>query len=227
MNGGASFELDRFLCPPPELSDGWWGGASRTSVQNVPGEPTPTPPSRARATSNRLIDTARAVVSNAPLRCVRGEHAVETPSETGLASPLFGRGTEKDNNVGATIKTDDELRFERSPAILDLGKESDLLANTGRNGANVRGADNPARGGGNALAKAWGLKDPSVARAMIKRAKRMRNFQNGEARREKFKNPGVRFDVFVRNAGGRRRKVPPIIIGRTGMDVQFVRRNKE
>lgn len=200
MNGGASFELDRFLCPPPELADGW------LRVQNVPGEPTPTPPSRARATSNRLIDTARAVVSNTPLRLNVREHAVETPSETGLASPFFGRGAEKHIN-SATIKTEDEPRFEHSPAIVDSGKESNLLANSRRNIPNFGGSDSPARGGGNSLARAWGLKDPTVARAMMKRAKRIRKFQNGEARREKLKNPDVRFDVFVRNAGGRRRTV--------------------
>eukprot|EP00903_Cladosiphon_okamuranus_P007028 g6834.t1 len=61
-----------------------------------------------------------------------------------------------------------------------------------------------ARADEKGLAQAWGLKDPSVARAMMRRAKRLRKFQNGEARREKMKNPDVRFEAFAKTAGEHR-----------------------
>lgn len=183
VNGGARFELDCFLSPPPELMDGWWGDSSTTTgmPRSTKGVPTrPTPPNGTRASSRRLMDTARAVVSNtSTLSNAVGGHTVETKKETDLDSTRLGRGSE--THVGVTedpsMKANDNVREE---------------------GGSGRGS---ARAGEKGLAQAWGLKDPSVARAMIKRAKRMRKFQNGEARREKMKNPDVRFDAFAKNAG--------------------------
>lgn len=156
-----------------------------------------------------MIDTALAVVSNTPLPVqVRGEYDVHTPSETDLDSPVLVRDNEQHNNVGSIRKTNNELRSKYPRAVVDSGKEGDPASiERPTRSVSSGGGVSPAREGGKALAKAWGLKDPTVARAMIKRAKRMRNFQNGEARREKLKNPDVRFDVFVRNAGGRKKTV--------------------
>lgn len=213
VNGGARFELDRFLSPPPELTDGWWGDSSTTAAvpccaKDVPRHPTP--PSRARAIGTRLMDTARAVVSNTSrLSNASEDHAVETTTETELDSPRFGRGGEAaydSMNGGAT-------ESPRTPQATDQGAR-DAEESFSDEDPNVKATDSmrqesgerigPTRAGGKGLARAWGLKDPRVARAMVKRAKRMRKFQNGEARREKMKNPDVRFDVFARNAGGRR-----------------------
>lgn len=204
VNGGARFELDRFLSPPPELADGWLGGSSMTAPQHHENTPRhPTPPSRARDTSNRLINTARAVVANTPLRSnARGAQEVGTPSNAGLNSPGLGRGTEGRVGDGVSGQTTNKPRSEPQRNVVDTGQgERETVGKNSGEGPTAR-----ASGGmsGEGLARAWGLKDPTVARAMMKRAKRMRKFQNGEARREKLKDPDVRFDVFARNAGGRR-----------------------
>lgn len=207
MNGGARFELDRFLSPPPELTDGWWGDSSTTTTvprhtKHVPRHPTP--PSGARTTGTRLIDTARAVVSHTPrLSNAREVHAVET-RETDLDPPRLGRGTESHVDIHGARQTE----FPRTLTGTDGGVKEAARSSSVEDQNNARkeggGGIGPTRADEKGLARAWGLKDPSVARAMIKRAKRMRKFQNGEARRENMKNPDVRLDVFARNAGEHR-----------------------
>lgn len=200
VNGGDRFELDHFLSPPPELADGWWGDSSVTVRQhnneNAPRHPTP--PSRARATSNRLINTARAVVTNTPLRSTaRGAQHVGTPIDAGLSSPGFDRGTEGRVDDVVTSQT---MKETRSGIQLNVADTSEGDKET----CEAFGGEDPRERANADLARAWGLKDPTVARAMMKRAKRMRKFQNGGSRREKLKDPDVRFDAFARNAGRRR-----------------------
>eukprot|EP00752_Nemacystus_decipiens_P011290 g10033.t1 len=211
VDGGARFELDRFLSPPPELTDGWWGD-SRTAIA-VP-RPTkdfprhPTPPSGARARGTRLVGTARAAVSSASTLSNARDGYAET-NETDMGSRNFGPGSEA--HVGGNgncpvsprrtpTGTDQSAReaVESSSAEDPSVKASDNVLEQCGGGINSTRADQKG------LARAWGLKDPRVARAMIKRAKRMRKFQNEEARREKMKNPDVRFNAFAKNAGERR-----------------------
>lgn len=89
-------------------------------------------------------------------------------------------------------------------AVENFSGEDPSVKATGNVREEGGGGIGSTRAGEKGLAQAWGLKDPSVARAMVKRAKRMRKFQNGEARRQKMKNPDVRFDVFAKNAGEHR-----------------------
>lgn len=117
-------------------------------------------------------------------------------SDTNLSPPGFDRGTE--GFVGEVVygQTRKKPRAKPQRYVMDTGMGDNEAVGT------FVGEDARAKAGD--LARAWGLKDPTVARAMMKRAKRMRKFQNGESRREKLKDPEVRFDVFARNAGGRR-----------------------
>lgn len=201
VNGRDRFEFDRFLSRPPELADEWWGDSSVTARQhNHETAPRrPTPPSRAKATSNRLISTARAVVTNTPLRSnASGSQEVGTSIDTGLSSPGCGRGT--GGRVGDVGSGQAAKKPPSKPRriVADTGQgEKETIEKFGCENARARASDE-------SLARAWGLKDPTVARAMMKRARRMRKFENGESRREKLKDPDVRFDVFARNAGGRR-----------------------
>lgn len=213
VNGGARFELDRFLSPPPELADGWWGDSSTTiavahPTKNVPRHPAP--PSSARASGTRLMGAARAAVSNTSTISNAGDHhAVETTIETALDSPRFGRSSE------ARVGGNGACARESPRALMGPDRGSrEAEESFSEHPGSVKKTDVREEGGGGigstradkkGLAQAWGLKDPSVARAMMKRAKRMRKFQTGEARREKMKNPDVRFDVFARNAGGHHR----------------------
>ena len=216
VDGGARFELDRFLSPPPELTDGWWGTSSSTSLtvprptKDVPRRPAP--PGGARASGTRLMGTARAVFSNtSTLSNARDGHAVETTRQVDKGSPpRFGRGSEA--HVGVNGPRPPES--PRTPTGTDQGAK-EAAENSNGKGSSVKATDSVREDGGEGgagwtragekgLARAWGLKDPSVARAMVKRAKRMRKFQNGEARREKMKNPDVRFDAFAKNAGEHR-----------------------
>lgn len=219
-NGGDRFELDRFLSPPPELTDGWWGGRSApTPPQDGDARPRATPPSRTRATSGRLIETARVVVGSAPLRSNTREEqgqglpdAVETSIVNGFDAIPGGRYGEESGNThapgGCGVKIDhgdvpDDGRVGgASPlepwgtrAAVGLSNGYETARNRSDDGSTARtngdsqkgsrsggdiGTGSPGKGAGNDLVGAWGLKDPRVARAMMKRTKRMRKFQTGE-----------------------------------------------
>lgn len=183
VNGGGRFELDRFLSPPPELGTGWLG----TTVvdqgnKNIPRHPTPS--SRGKATSIRLIDTARAVVSNTP-PCPhpRAGNGVEATSRTGLDSYGSGR-------TGHATKS--TILSETAQAV-EKGRSDDRETegrNSDEGGASAR--DKAIKGGGGSerraitdLARDWGLTDPRAARAFAKRARRLRKFQNGEGQKKK------------------------------------------
>lgn len=221
VNGGARFELNAFLVPPPELADGWWGDRDSTAAApadsnnatlngNLSG--------RARATDTRLLDTARFVSSKSP-SSERARESQERGLRDGivvktLSSGVFGAdggrghgardakrssaaGLETQDALGqqaedaaataATAPADPTLeytvvnqgkgtqdsggaRYERQ--TVGVGKSRDIGGGVGDGGA-VAGAEE-------GLATAWGLSDPMVARAMMKRAKRLRKFQTAE-----------------------------------------------
>lgn len=155
------------------------------------------------------MEPARAVVSSTSRLSNAGEdHEVETTREADLNSPRFGRGREAHVGVNGTCPTEsprtlmdtDQGAREAAESVSDEDP-GETATDVGTEGG---GGGGPARAEKKGFVRAWGLKDPSVARAMIKRANRMRKFQNGEARREKMKNPDARFDVFARNAGEHR-----------------------
>lgn len=119
-----------------------------------------------------------------------------TSSITDLSSPGFDRGTEGRVGEFVTGQRRKTPQAEPQQHVMDTGQgDNEAVGTFVHEDARARAGD---------LARDWGLKDPTVARAMMKRAKRMRKFQNVESRREKLKDPHVRFDVFARNAGGRR-----------------------
>lgn len=183
INGGDCFELDRFLSPPPELGDGWLG----TTVvaqgnKNIPRHPTP--PSRAKATSIRLIDTARAFVSNTPPRPhPRGGDRVEATSRTELDSYCTG-GTGHATKSTILSETAQAVETGRSDYRETVGRASDEGGASARDKASA-GGGGPERRAKSDLACDWGLKDPRAARAFAKRAKRLRKFQNGEGQKKK------------------------------------------
>lgn len=228
VNGGARFELDRFLSPPPELADGWWGDSSSTLAVPRHKRGTlrhPTPPNGPKATGARLMDTARVVVSNSSRRSIAIHgHAEETTRETDLGSPGFGHGNDKTVRINESprspMDTDQSAR-EAGESFRHEDTSLEATDNVREEGRNKIGS---ARAGENGLARAWGLKDPRVARAMLKRAKRMQKFQNGEARREKMKNPDVRFDAFAKNAG-ERRAVRGVVLTEAGYAVRATHGN--
>ncbi|CAM9322982.1 unnamed protein product [Ectocarpus sp. 6 AP-2014] len=184
INGGDRFELDRFLSPPPELGDGWLGTtAVAQGNKNIPRHPTP--PSRAKATSIRLIDTARAAVSNTPRRPhPRGGDGVEATSRTRLDSYCTG-GTGHATKSTFLSETAQAVQTGRSD-----DRETAERTTSDEGGASAR--DKASEGGGGRgrraksdLARDWGLTDPRAARAFAKRAKRLRKFQNGEGQKKK------------------------------------------
>lgn len=210
VDGGARFELDRFLSPPPELRDGWWRDSSTCEPEHIGSVPrNPTPPSRDRALGDGVIDTAAAVFNSIHLRS-ESAGAYVTHVSGKIDVDLVGHGVEL-HGVGGTDQGGRKPRTEAD------GKTSDKNAG-GINDLTIRadGRDGGyGRGAGVDLARAWGLKDPSVVRSMVKRAKRLRMFQTSEARREKLKDPTVRFEAFVRNACEREGEVSGIFLIRT------------
>lgn len=222
-NGGARFELDHFLSPPPELAEGWWGTSDTTILpahaRNLTRHATAT--ERVKATSQRLAATARAVVGNVPSRgrgCTRGDKdrrnathpspiasIVSTelqPNEHGVRAhnpSRAGTGVGTARSVDRVQKADcnqaEGLRGKggiSAPSNGSVGHRAEgggqakgeVRGSAGEGGSREEGGDGrgggAANGGGNELVKAWGLKDPRVVRAMMKRRKRMRKFQTGE-----------------------------------------------
>lgn len=193
MDGGGRFDLDRFLSPPPELRDGWWQDSTISEPEDVKNvRRNPFPPSRGKAE-----DTTRAV-SGIPLR-----------SKVSVAADaiLAGQGVE----LKSANSLDQAGRTPRSGAdgqVVKTQRGGNPRSGIQRNAAQAGGrGGGHARGAGIDLGRAWGLENPSVVRSMLKRAKRLRIFQTSEARREKLKDPTVRFEAFVRNVGEREREV--------------------
>lgn len=222
-NGGARFELDHFLSPPPELAEGWWGTGNTkilpAHARNRMRHATPT--ERVNATSQRLAVTARAVLGNIPSRgrgCTGGdiEHRDATypspiasivstelqPNEHGVrahkpsrAGTGVGTGRSVDKVPKADCNQADAPRGKggiSAPSNGSVGHreeqcgqvKGEVRGSAGGGGSREEGGDGrdggAANQGGNDLVKAWGLKDPRVVRAMMKRRKRMRKFQTGE-----------------------------------------------
>lgn len=108
-----------------------------------------------------------------------------------------GEGPELNNSEGRSrrddeIHDDNGLRAGAKTTRINCGlaieisrREEAILAaqavagqkNGVRSGGDARGARGRAR---NELVNAWGLKDPKVARAMVRRMQRMRKFDTGE-----------------------------------------------
>lgn len=228
-NGGARFELNAFLAPPPELADGWWGDRDSTAAAPPGGgnnaAPNGNPSGRARPTNNRLLDTACAVVSNTPLsERARGSQGSGLHDGVGMETPSSGvfdvgggrdratRDTKRSSAAGhsARMETQDVLDQQaggatttaaaaaaaapadptREATVVSQGNGTQGSGGSRHEGQTVgvsRSRDSGGVGGGapvvgaeEGLVTAWGLSDPMVARAMMKRAKRLRKFQTAE-----------------------------------------------
>ncbi|CAN0097012.1 unnamed protein product, partial [Scytosiphon promiscuus] len=178
MDGGARFELDHFLSPPPELRDGWWRGSSSSEPEHV--SRAPSHPSRAKAEGERLVDTPRFVVNTFRSE---GTHSTE---ESDRADMFLDEHGGQLHSVG-TI----DQGGERSGSEADCRtarktrREENASAGTTGETIQVDGRGGCRRGARIDLGRAWGLNDPTVVRSMVKRAKRLRMFRTLEARREK------------------------------------------
>lgn len=214
-----------FLSPPPELADSWWRNGATTSPQ--PKNATSTLQagfSRARATSARLTNTARAVISNTGQSTntrVEQIHNLQVNAETlSIVGPdLTGGGKYERNTAhsssvydtgegqksafsGRGVNSVDPEPFSQGTFSVSMSNDDDVAREGKERGAtdsvnvvrtdasgekvdsgsggNVDGS--PGRRARNGLVEAWGLKDPNVAEAMMKRTKRMRKFLDCEVR---------------------------------------------
>lgn len=211
-DGGARFELDRFLCPPPELAENWLGDGT-PGLLHQRG----TASDRASATSS-WITTPRAVINDTlPRSTARDEQAQGfRASDQPRRDPSVdsaGRDTDVECDAGENLAGDDISRGSgggcgggnksirplgpsRHAEAASLTIDGEAVTGDVEEGAvqrSVSGDEGPRvygrlgieaseNGSGNGLVRAWGLKDPRVARAMMKRMKRMRKFQTGEVR---------------------------------------------
>ncbi|CAM9235998.1 unnamed protein product, partial [Laminaria digitata] len=193
-NGGARFELNTFLAPPPELADGWWGDRSSTAAAPPDGSNAAlhgNPSRRARATSNRLLDTACAVVSNTLLsEGSRGSQAqgfhgrMETTTPVRGVSDAGGVRGHGERDAKRSSASGHGARMETQDALDQQADEAMVGVSSGRDSGSVGSGGGPVVGAEEGLVTAWGLSDPAVARAMMKRAKRLRKFQTAEVRRK-------------------------------------------
>lgn len=205
-NGGSRFELDHFLSPPPELADGWLGDTAIPSPprnKHVPTGLTTShvlPSTRTDATSNALQHSRMqgnrqhqgmrpsAKVTEAP------HHDVTRDEKTVQG---FRRHSCDDQNVGVSLYVEngpnegvllDASQYGATSASRDM--DSETIRNVVEEplgdeaSSSVRRQNGNVRDTGECLIKNWGLKDPKVARAMMKRMRRIRKFHDGEVRRD-------------------------------------------
>lgn len=229
--GGVRFDLDRFLSPPPQLAQEWWGDA---------GESTPSPSTNRsvlKTTSASRHRLQRAADGSPRILNPAFEGGIPLDSKNSSSSPTDGqihidnaardirklsqtaegwanhaRGVAAQNTVdddacGGSGSTRDhrgrktnkssyrENEMSRKDMTmknitsLTLGGES-REGGTGNRAVEVAkegiassgggGRDGARQGSGHELISAWGLKDPRVARAMMRRMRRMRKFETSE-----------------------------------------------
>lgn len=225
-NGGARFDLDRFLTPPPELAQEWWESAAK-------------PPSRSMTPENvtRELISLGHIQPHADSKMLAADPVVgRTTPFTAKQNDKSGRGMDlnldkiiggigqvglTDTSRCATSRAGEDhgegecagggevrevngcgrqpgegmhdnrflLRPETTTAIgalqISIGETTEVDVSDKVNGQSSgvhSGGENRGSLAGvrNELMSAWGLKDPRVARAMMRRMQRMRKFERGE-----------------------------------------------
>lgn len=224
--GGARFDLDRFLSPPPELAQEWWEGTTKTPCRSLvsesitceftsprhirpdtkskmiaagpaAGKRSPSPVRQSEKTGRGrylnvdeitggigqvgLADTSSCAPSRAGVEDGRGECARggEVPEVDGCS----GRPGDGMHDNGLFLRPRTTAKIGGLQIAIGETAEVDVSDKVGRQSGGVRsGGDDRGgrRGARNELVRAWGLKDPRVARAMTRRMQRMRKFETGE-----------------------------------------------
>mmetsp|Transcript_10015 Transcript_10015/g.15136 ORF Transcript_10015/g.15136 Transcript_10015/m.15136 type:complete len:1476 (+) Transcript_10015:165-4592(+) len=75
----------------------------------------------------------------------------------------------------------------------DMEEDADMLLHTARSRVSAAGSEQAAE---------WGISDPTVIEAMMKRNKRMKKFVDAKEKREKERDPSVRYQKFVKTTKG-------------------------
>lgn len=209
-NGGAHFDLDHFLSPPPELAQGWLGNVDPPLLPPVGQRKTVFPRRRTHAVEGSLTTTESALGHRAGVIApgYTGQASLhpsldpeEGHFEEGTAHERLGGngdGGGDDGRQSGSMGTSCDGRGSRreSATTSTLIDERTASAGIEKGSAarreSVRSSDGGRdSGGGNGgggvpdhdLIEAWGLKDPRVARTMMKRMKRMRKFEYREVSR--------------------------------------------